>query len=261
MPPAFDEQESEAEAKRKAFALLSPTASELVYQETARHLVRDVPCKALALIQETDEQPQEQQDIDESRVDVTMPAMRPAAVQGTESSVAAQLQAKPSKENLLTVACEGEEDMASPMSGDQQEEASKAAVSPAAGESGVTASLTEIPGAEAVTPHLAPGTDKGDATASPSPQVSQHPVTEVYVTGTTHPEAQEAGASLVLSVAGRFVVLPRTELLTEQVSAKNRMGQHRGMSLPLPGDSCCAAELQHTHPLHPACVITGETGD
>ena len=48
--PDFDEQESEAEAQRKAFALLSPTASELVHQETAKRLVRDVLHKALAVI-------------------------------------------------------------------------------------------------------------------------------------------------------------------------------------------------------------------
>lgn len=44
------------------------------------------------------------------------------------------------------------------------------------------------------------------------------------------------------------------------VSAKDRMGWDRGMSLPLPGESRCAAKLQHTHSLCPACVIAGETG-
>ena len=149
----------------------------------------------------------------------------------------------------------------SPVAAKPQGEHNRTVASLAVHEGKDAASKKEIPGAEAETPHLAPGADKGgDATASPSAQVSQHPVIEAHVAGTRDPVVQEAGASLGLSVAGRFMVLPVTEPLKEQVSAKDRMGQDRGMSLPLPRDSRCAAEMQHTHPLHPACVITGGTG-
>ncbi|XP_033919706.1 uncharacterized protein [Melopsittacus undulatus] len=92
LPPDFDEQESEDEEYKKAFALLGPTAAELVIHKAARRVASDIVCKAMAVIQEMDEQPQEQGDTDKSRVDVTVPARRPAAVRGTESPVPTQLQ-------------------------------------------------------------------------------------------------------------------------------------------------------------------------
>ncbi|KAM4638800.1 uncharacterized protein AAGF69_016154 [Amazona ochrocephala] len=85
----FDEQEAVAEAQRKAFELPSPTASELA-QELASRLAREILREALAVIQEADEQPLEQEDVAQNHVDATMAPIRPAAVQDIETSVAAE---------------------------------------------------------------------------------------------------------------------------------------------------------------------------
>ncbi|KAM9023626.1 uncharacterized protein PRD47_002357 isoform 2-T2 [Ara ararauna] len=128
--PASDgcvEQEAETEAQRNTFALLSPTALELAHQETARCLVSDVLHKALGVIQEMDEQPQEQQDNDESHVDVSKGAMRPAAVEDVETAVAAEPQAeasmdtKPGAPPTLAGAAEEEERCAPTAAMEQQE--------------------------------------------------------------------------------------------------------------------------------------------
>ncbi|XP_030330820.1 uncharacterized protein LOC115603218 [Strigops habroptila] len=110
-----------------------------------------------------------------SHVRVSVAAMRPAAVEGTESPVAAEPQGEPSTAPLVPAAAESGEDMVSPVAGDHQEEAIRASVSLAAHEGDVTPSLTEIPGADAGTPPPAPGAeDEGEAAARPLAQDSQH---------------------------------------------------------------------------------------
>lgn len=99
----FDEQESEEEAQRKAFDLLSPTASELIIQQTASRIARDVLREALAVIQKRNEQPQEQQDKAKS-MGVSMATMLPAAVEDTESPVAAEPKEEPSMDKQQTPA-------------------------------------------------------------------------------------------------------------------------------------------------------------
>ncbi|XP_030354455.1 uncharacterized protein LOC115613297 isoform X2 [Strigops habroptila] len=146
-PPAshgFDELEAEAEVQRKAFALLSPTASELVRHEIARRFVSGIMCKALAVIQEMDEQPQEHQEIDKSQVDVSKGAMKPAALEDIESPVAVEPQAEPSTAPLIPEAGELGEDMVSPMSGEHQEGTKTVDVSPAAEEEEHRAALAAV---------------------------------------------------------------------------------------------------------------------
>ncbi|KAM8987730.1 uncharacterized protein PRD47_017863 [Ara ararauna] len=99
----FDDKEAEAEAQRKAFDLLSPTASELARQEIASRLARDILREALAVIQETDEQPLEQEDVAQSHVDATTAPIRPAAVQDIETSVAAEPLAEASMNEQQTL--------------------------------------------------------------------------------------------------------------------------------------------------------------
>ncbi|KAM9537678.1 uncharacterized protein ACIB01_011989 [Guaruba guarouba] len=99
----FDEKEAEAEAQRKAFDLLSPTASELARQEIASRLVSVILREALAVIQETKEQPLEQEDVAQSHVDATTARIRPAAVQDIETSVAAEPLAEASMNEQQTL--------------------------------------------------------------------------------------------------------------------------------------------------------------
>ncbi|XP_065545959.1 uncharacterized protein LOC136019567 [Lathamus discolor] len=137
-------------------------------------------------------------------------SVSPAPASPTDTELAALIPA---------TAAEAEQHLTSsaPVLKDHQEEATNAVLFPAADKGEVAASLTEIPGAEAATPELAPGPDKeGNAAASPPAQVSQQPVIKAHVAGTSDPEVQEAGASLGLSVAGRFMVLPMTEPLKEE---------------------------------------------
>ena len=81
-----------------------------------------------------DEQPQEHQDMDQSHVDVTMPAMTPAAAEDIKTPAAAQLLAEPTTDPPVQVTGEAGGDMVSAMSVEHEEEATTVDVSPAAEE-------------------------------------------------------------------------------------------------------------------------------
>ncbi|XP_061327975.1 serine/arginine repetitive matrix protein 1-like [Pezoporus flaviventris] len=210
LPPAaparashgFGKQEPTAQRQRQAPAPQSGRGFKAALQVTGTGKERKPLLPPVAVPQKTKKRQVEQKDMTKS-----LPGAKVAMPPATLKSPGA---AKPQGEHSRTLACL------------------------AADEGKAAAALAEIPGAEAVTPHLAPAAHKeGDAAASPLPQDAQHPVTEARAGGTTDTEVQEGAASPGLRVGGRFLVLPKTE--------ERRAGLHGQLDGPEERD------LQHRH--------------
>ncbi|CAM9392803.1 unnamed protein product, partial [Bubo scandiacus] len=132
-----------------------------------QHILSEALAEAMAVVQGPGQQPAEQWTLAQS-MDAVTAARTPVAPQVTESCSAAEPLQEASTAPLKPPSCEDGENVASPMSGAHQGEASTDIVSPAAHEVEVVSPSPQSRPAEAGTPHLAPAVDNtGDTVASP----------------------------------------------------------------------------------------------